>query len=37
MNEKMEAELMKMNSRPEKQAVSEVESFDEAVPIYIRK
>ena len=33
----MEAGLMKMNSRSENLAVSEDESFDEAVPTYIRK
>ena len=33
----MEAELMKMDSRPENLSVSEDESVDEAVPISIRK
>ena len=33
----MEAELMKMDSIPENLAVSEDESFDEAVPTDIRK
>ena len=37
MNEEMEAELMKTDSRPDNLAVSEDESVDEAVPIYIRK
>ena len=37
MNEEMEAELMKTDSRPENLAVSEDESGDEAVPIDIRK
>ena len=37
MNEEMEAELMKMDSRPENLAVSEDERFDGAVPIDIRK
>ena len=37
MNEKMEAELMKMDSIPDHLEVSEDESFDEAVPINIRK
>ena len=37
MNEEMEAELMKTDSRPENLAVSENESVDEAVPIDIRK
>ena len=37
MNEEMEAELMKTDSRPENLAVSEDESVDEAVPIDIRK
>ena len=36
MNEEMEAELMKMDSKPDNLAVSEDESFDEAVPIDIR-
>ena len=34
-NEEMEAELMKMDSRPENLAVSEDERVDEAVPINI--
>ena len=33
----MEAELMKMDSRPDNLAVSEDEIVDEAVPIDIRK
>ena len=37
MNEEMEAELMKMDSRPDNLAVSEYESIDEAVPIDIKK
>ena len=37
MNEEMEAELMKMDSRPENLAVSEDKIVDEAVPIDIRK
>ena len=37
MNEEMEAELTKINSRPENLAVSEDASFDDAVPIDIRK
>ena len=37
MNEEMEAELMKMDSRPDNLAASEDESVDEAVPIDIRK
>ena len=37
MNEEMEAELMKTDSRPENLAVSEDESVDEVVPIDIRK
>ena len=37
MNEEMEAELMKMDPIPDKLSVSEDESVDEAVPIYIRK
>ena len=37
MNEEMEAELMKMDSIPDNLAVSEDESFDEAVPLDIRK
>ena len=36
-NEKMEAELMKMDSRPDNMAVSEDAIVDEAVPIDIRK
>ena len=34
---KMESLLTKMNSRPYDQAVSEDESVDKAVPLYIRK
>ena len=37
MNEEMETELRKMDSRPGNLAVSEDESVDEAVPIDIRK
>ena len=37
MNEEMEAELMKTDSRPHNLAVSEDESVYEAVPIYIRQ
>ena len=37
MNEEIEDELTKMDSRPENLAVSEDASVDEAVPIYIRK
>ena len=37
MNEKMEAEIMKMDSIPEHLAVSEYESVDKAAPIHIRK
>ena len=37
MNAEMEAELMKMDSIPGNLEVSEDESFDEAVPIDIRK
>ena len=37
INEEMEAELMKMDSRPDNLEVSEDESVDEAVPIDIRK
>ena len=37
MNKEMEAELTKMDSRPDNLAVSEDASFDEAVPIDIRK
>ena len=37
MNEEMEAELMKMDSRPDNLAVPEDESADEATPIDIRK
>ena len=37
MNEEMEAELMKMDSRPDNFSVSEDESVDEAVPIDIIK
>ena len=37
MNEKMEAGLTKMDSRPDDSALSEDESVDEAVPIDIRK
>ena len=37
MNEEMEAQLMKMDSRPDNLAVSEDESVDEAVPIGIIK
>ena len=33
----MEAELMKMGSIPDNLEVSEDESVDKAVPIYIRK
>ena len=36
MNEEMEAEIMKTDSRPENLAVSQYESVDEAVPIDIR-
>ena len=37
MNEGMEAELIKTDSRPEILAVSEDASVDESVPIDIRK
>ena len=37
MNEEMEAELIKTDSRPDNLAVSEDASVDEAVPIDIRK
>ena len=37
MNEGMEAELTKTDSRPNNLAVSEDASVDESVPIYIRK
>ena len=37
MNEEMEAELTEMDSIPDHLAVSEYVSFDEAVPIDIRK
>ena len=37
MNEEMEAELMKTDSRPDNLAISEDASVDEAVRIYIRK
>ena len=37
MNEEMEAEFMKTDSRPDNLVVSEDESVDEAVPIDIRK
>ena len=37
MNEKMEAELMKMDSIPDHLALLEDESVDKAVPIDIRK
>ena len=37
MNEEMEAELTKMDSRPENLAVSEDASVDEAVPFDLRK
>ena len=37
MNEEMEAELTKMDSRPDNLAVSEDASVDEAVPIDLRK
>ena len=37
MNEEMEAEIIKTDSRPENLAVSENASVDEAVPIDIRK
>ena len=37
MNEEMEAELMKLDSRPDNLAVSEYESVDEDVPIDIMK
>ena len=37
MNEEMEAELTKMDSRPDNLAVSEDASVDEAVLIYLRK
>ena len=37
MNEEMEAELTKLDSRPDNLAVSEDASVDEAVPIDIRK
>ena len=33
----MEAELTKMDSRPDNLAVSEDASVDESVPIYLRK
>ena len=36
MNEEMEAELTKTDSRPDNLAVSEYASVDEAVPIGIR-
>ena len=36
MNEEMEAELTKMDSRPENLAVSEDASVDEAVPFGLR-
>ena len=36
MNEEMEAELTKMDSRPDNLAVSEDTSVDEAVPIDLR-
>ena len=37
MNEEMEVELTKTDSRPENLAVSKDASVDEAVPIDIRK
>ena len=37
MNEEMEAELVKMDSRPDNLVVSEDESVDESVPTDIRK
>ena len=37
MNEEMEAELTKMDSRPDNLAVSEDSNFDEAIPIGLRK
>ena len=37
MDEEMEAEIIKMDSRPENLAVSEDSSVDEDVPIDIRK
>ena len=37
MNEEMEAELTKTDSRPDNLSVSEDKSVDEAVPIDIRK
>ena len=37
MNEEMEAQLIKTDSRPENLAASEDESVDEAIPIDIRK
>ena len=37
MNEEMEYELTKTDSRPDNVAVSEDASVDEAVPMYIRK
>ena len=37
MNEEMESELNKTDSRPDNLVVSEDASVDKAVPIYIRK
>ena len=37
MNEEIEAELNKMDSRPDHLEVSEDESVDEAIPIDLRK
>ena len=37
MNEEMESEMTKMDSRPDNLAVSEDAIDDEAVPIYLRK
>ena len=37
MNEEMEAELIKTDSRPDNLAVAEYASVNEAVPIDIRK
>ena len=37
MNKEMKAELTKMDSRPDNQAISEDASVDEAFPIDLRK
>ena len=37
MNEEMKAEIIKMDSIPDNLALSEDESIDKSVPIYIRK